>query len=74
MHKKNTGKDCDNRDNNNNNNNNNNLFTAFLPSSYTFVKSYKLRKYNYIYYVKKNYLQEKSNYISLKALVTKQLK
>lgn len=35
------------------------LFTAFLPSSYTFVKSYKLRKYNYIYYVKKKTIYKK---------------
>ena len=36
------------KDNNNNDNYNNGLFTAFLLSSYTTVKSYKLRNYNYL--------------------------
>ena len=43
MHKKNTSKDCDNRDNNNNNNNNNNnknLYSADINIA-IFISAYR---------------------------------
>ena len=45
MHKKNTSKDCDNRDNNNNNNNNG-LLTVYPHSGSSPVKNYNIKRNN----------------------------
>ena len=55
MHKKNTSKDCDNRDNNNNNTNNNGLLTVYPHSGSSPVKNYNIKKWKTTIYYKKNW-------------------
>ena len=45
MHKKNTSKDCNNRDNNNNNNNNNNTNTNTNNNNNLQIQEYEILKY-----------------------------